>query len=307
MGDSPAASSRAIDLTEDTQAERNSSKLNAIELLDTQIPNQEAKADRGKGLSLVDSLVKKYSGRSRKADRGEGLSIPPPGKDRMKQIEEASGSQGKADRRKGLSIPPPGKGRMKQIDEPSRIPLKVDRGKGLSLLKSLEAKYSGRSGKAGRAKGLSSLPARKDMRTIEEASGSSGVADRGEGLSIPGSANVVIQIEDTQNAHESTVSKSKNKFSRMKQRKDREKNRRYRLNKKARLQKKDSEQRTLFDKLVRIVTNSARGKSVYTEALVEMISRIGSAPSAAGARAPLAGIITHATGGFCVSGIFYVF
>ena len=49
----------------------------------------------------------------------------------------------------------------------------------------------------------------------------------------------------------------------------------------------------------RIFPYAARGKRNYARTLVELVARVGSAPSAAGARAPLAGIIKHATGGCC--------
>ena len=53
----------------------------------------------------------------------------------------------------------------------------------------------------------------------------------------------------------------------------------------------------LFNSLLKIMTSSARGKRTYTPTLVELVARVGRAPSAGGARAPLAGIIKHITGG----------
>ena len=51
---------------------------------------------------------------------------------------------------------------------------------------------------------------------------------------------------------------------------------------------------TLFDKLVDHVVTSLRGKRDYSSrTLIEVIAKVGSAPSAGGARAPLAAIMTH--------------
>ena len=61
------------------------------------------------------------------------------------------------------------------------------------------------------------------------------------------------------------------------------------------------EDQCLFNSMMHHVVSSSRGKRSYTRTLVELIARVGSAPSAGGARAPLAGIITHATGGSCTS------
>ena len=178
MGDSPPATPRTIDITEDTQQDKHSGKLQVIELLDTQIAHPAEKADRAKGLSSAGSLVRKYSGRSGKADRGKGLSASPPAKN-VTQIEKAIGSSGKSDRVKGLSIPPSKNKKVVQIEETSERPLKAGRGECLSLLKSLEMKYIGTSGKA----------------------------DRGKGLSMPDPKKDAIQIEDTQVAPERAVPK----------------------------------------------------------------------------------------------------
>ena len=49
---------------------------------------------------------------------------------------------------------------------------------------------------------------------------------------------------------------------------------------------------TLLGALVRHEISGTRGKRPYTAALAEHIARVGCAPSAGGARAPLAGIIS---------------
>ena len=65
------------------------------------------------------------------------------------------------------------------------------------------------------------------------------------------------------------------------------------------------EDQGLSNSTMRHVGFSSRGRRAYTRTLVELIARVGSAPSAGGARAPLAGIIAHATGGNC-TGFFYI-
>ena len=54
---------------------------------------------------------------------------------------------------------------------------------------------------------------------------------------------------------------------------------------------------TLFERLMKHVAHSCRRKLVYTRTLAELTARVGCAPSAGGARAPLAGIIKSATCG----------
>ena len=51
--------------------------------------------------------------------------------------------------------------------------------------------------------------------------------------------------------------------------------------------------KNLLDRLVEQMKKSLRGKRVYDSALVELIAKVGTAPSAAGARSPLAAIIKH--------------
>ena len=53
----------------------------------------------------------------------------------------------------------------------------------------------------------------------------------------------------------------------------------------------------LFERLMNHVVLSCRGKLVYTRTLAGLAARAGFAPSAGGARTPLAGIIKIATGG----------
>ena len=62
------------------------------------------------------------------------------------------------------------------------------------------------------------------------------------------------------------------------------------------------EDQCLFNSLMRRVVSSSRGERSYTRTLAELIASVGNAPSSGGARAPLAGIIAHATGG-----LFYQF
>ena len=58
---------------------------------------------------------------------------------------------------------------------------------------------------------------------------------------------------------------------------------------------KQMNKRSLLEKLVSLMRSSLRGKRVYTPTLVELISKVGTSPSAAGARGPLASIIKHVT------------
>ena len=68
--------------------------------------------------------------------------------------------------------------------------------------------------------------------------------------------------------------------------------RRFRLKRKL-AKKAEEADDELLEALVRNVQTGIRGKRQYTFGLVELVDRIGSCPSAAGARAPLAGIISH--------------
>ena len=68
--------------------------------------------------------------------------------------------------------------------------------------------------------------------------------------------------------------------------------RRFRLNRK--LDKKaEGADDELLEALARNVQAGIRGKRQYTLGLVELVARIGRYPSAAGARAPLAGVISR--------------
>ena len=58
---------------------------------------------------------------------------------------------------------------------------------------------------------------------------------------------------------------------------------------------KEVNKRNLLEKLVALMRSSLRGKRVYTATLVELIAKVGTSPSAAGARSPLASIIKHVT------------
>ena len=63
---------------------------------------------------------------------------------------------------------------------------------------------------------------------------------------------------------------------------------------------KAKEGSSLYDKLVVHVMRGLRGKRLYTPFLVEVIARVGSRPSAGGARGPLSSILTHIGGFGCV-------
>ena len=56
---------------------------------------------------------------------------------------------------------------------------------------------------------------------------------------------------------------------------------------------------TLFDHLMRNIVLAGGGNRNYSITLLDLVSRVGSAPPAAGARSPLAVIIKHVTGSNC--------
>ena len=52
----------------------------------------------------------------------------------------------------------------------------------------------------------------------------------------------------------------------------------------------------LMDKLIQHVVAPLRGKRSYAQELINLIARVGSAPSAGGARIPIAAITSHVAG-----------
>ena len=94
--------------------------------------------------------------------------------------------------------------------------------------------------------------------------------------------------------------KNRTSKRRMALKRNREKQRRFRERRKAlvRVVCRDGEtKKTLFERLFKHIVESSRGKRVYTRTLLELTARVGFAPSAGGARAPLAGIMKSVTGG----------
>ena len=86
--------------------------------------------------------------------------------------------------------------------------------------------------------------------------------------------------------------KSRHRLNQMKRKANRVASQRSRLKRKLAKKAEDADDE-LLEALVRNVQTGIRGKRQYTYGLVELVARIGSCPSAAGARAPLAGIISH--------------
>ena len=97
-----------------------------------------------------------------------------------------------------------------------------------------------------------------------------------------------------------SLSDGKRKMTKALAKRERERKRRYRreCKRKKELQTKNASSRSLLQKLTQYVVGPLRGKKVYTQSLVELISRVGTCPSAAGARSPLAAIIRHVTSSF---------
>ena len=86
--------------------------------------------------------------------------------------------------------------------------------------------------------------------------------------------------------------KSRPKLNLRKRKANREAARRCRPKRKLAKKAEDADDE-LLEALVRNVRSGIRCKRQYTVGLVELVARIGSCPSASGALAPLAGVISH--------------
>ena len=114
---------------------------------------------------------------------------------------------------------------------------------------------------------------------------------------LEGAASETITLErcDTPAAKgpiPANPTKIRHKLNQRKRKANRVAARRSRIKRKLDKKSEDADDE-LLESLVGDVQTGIRGKRQYTYGLAELVDRIGSFPSAAGARAPLAGIIPH--------------